>query len=351
MNWIVLFAPLWYLVVIRSKKLDKQQIIRLLEKYQHGACTHDEKKLVEEFFTTYQSGNEEWIDWKHGDQKEVSDRIYRGIQKNIYDQSSIVRRNIYKYAAALLIIFISSILVFQYNQEAKEIEVQNSQFITKTTQRGQKTNIVLGDGTFIRLNSESSLVYPSRFKKDLREVTLIGEAYFEVTKDSLRPFVIKSQDLVTRVLGTSFNIKAYPDTDMEVTVSSGKVQVLSSNDEVLNGLNQHVYLTANQQVSYNLLTNELIKKEVEINQYLAWKNDQIILNKVSMKEASSILERWFNVEIIFENKMIENCIIRSEYKNENLINILESMKFILGIDYRLEENNQIIISGESCKDT
>jgi len=334
--------------------LNKQQIIRLLEKYQYGACSEQERKLVEDFLASYQSENNQWVDWKHGDQEEIRDRIYNEIHTNIREEKSISRRisnlNIYKYAATVLLIFTVSILLFEYNQPREEIQVQDNRFITKTTLRGQKTNIVLGDGTFIRLNSESSLVYPDGFDKDIREVTLIGEAYFEVTKDSLRPFVIRSGDLVTKVLGTSFNIKAYPDNNMEVTVSSGMVQVQPS-DEGLNRLNQQIYLTPNQQVSYNSTTNELKKKEVDINQFLAWKNDQIILNKVSMKEASSILERWFNVEIFFENKAIEDCIIRSEYKNENLINILESMKFILGIDYRLEENNRIIISGESCKNT
>ena len=334
--------------------MNKQQIIRLLEKYQYGACSEQERKLVEDFLASYQSENSQWVDWKHGNQEEIRDRIYNEIHTNIREEKSISRRisnlNIYKYAATVLLIFTVSILLFEYNQPREEIQVQDNRFITKTTQRGQKTNIVLGDGTFIRLNSESSLVYPDGFDKDIREVTLIGEAYFEVTKDSLRPFVIRSGDLVTKVLGTSFNIKAYPDNNMEVTVSSGMVQVQPS-DEGLNRLNQQIYLTPNQQVSYNSTTNELKKKEVDINQFLAWKNDQIILNKVSMKEASSILERWFNVEIFFENKAIEDCIIRSEYKNENLINILESMKFILGIDYRLEENNRIIISGESCKNT
>ena len=334
--------------------MNKQQIIRLLEKYQYGACSEQERKLVEDFLASYQSENSQWVDWKHGNQEEIRDRIYNEIHTNIREEKSISRKisnlNIYKYAATVLLIFTVSILLFEYNQPREEIQVQDNRFITKTTQRGQKTNIVLGDGTFIRLNSESSLVYPDGFDKDIREVTLIGEAYFEVTKDSLRPFVIRSGDLVTKVLGTSFNIKAYPDNNMEVTVSSGMVQVQPS-DEGLNRLNQQIYLTPNQQVSYNSTTNELKKKEVDINQFLAWKNDQIILNKVSMKEASSILERWFNVEIFFENKAIEDCIIRSEYKNENLINILESMKFILGIDYRLEENNRIIISGESCKNT
>ena len=334
--------------------MNKQQIIRLLEKYQYGACSEQERKLVEDFLASYQSENNQWVDWKHGDQEEIRDRIYNEIHTNIREEKSISRKisnlNIYKYAATVLLIFTVSILLFEYNQPREEIQVQDNRFITKTTLRGQKTNIVLGDGTFIRLNSESSLVYPDGFDKDIREVTLIGEAYFEVTKDSLRPFVIRSGDLVTKVLGTSFNIKAYPDNNMEVTVSSGMVQVQPS-DEGLNRLNQQIYLTPNQQVSYNSTTNELKKKEVDINQFLAWKNDQIILNKVSMKEASSILERWFNVEIFFENKAIEDCIIRSEYKNENLINILESMKFILGIDYRLEENNRIIISGESCKNT
>ncbi len=334
--------------------MNKQQIIRLLEKYQYGACSEQERKLVEDFLASYQSENSQWVDWKHGNQEEIRDRIYNEIHTNIREEKSISRKisnlNIYKYAATVLLIFTVSILLFEYNQPREEIQVQDNRFITKTTLRGQKTNIVLGDGTFIRLNSESSLVYPDGFDKDIREVTLIGEAYFEVTKDSLRPFVIRSGDLVTKVLGTSFNIKAYPDNNMEVTVSSGMVQVQPS-DEGLNRLNQQIYLTPNQQVSYNSTTNELKKKEVDINQFLAWKNDQIILNKVSMKEASSILERWFNVEIFFENKAIEDCIIRSEYKNENLINILESMKFILGIDYRLEENNRIIISGESCKNT
>ena len=322
--------------------MDKKQVIRLLEKYQNGACSSDEIKLVEDFFSSYQA-DEDWIDWKHGDQTQVEQRIYLKLQKEIKSKST-PRVNIYKYAAALVILIVSAIVFYKYDPGSDKTPLTEKQFITKQTHRGQKTNIILGDGTFIRLNSESSLVYPTRFDKGLREVTLIGEAYFEVAEDSLRPFIIKSGELTTRVLGTSFNIRAYPNHHHEVTVSTGKVKVDSERGE-----EESIYLTRNQQVYYNLETHMLTKRDVDISQFLAWKNDHIVFNKVSMKEAASTLERWFNVEVVFENKAIENCIIRSEYKNENLINILESMKFILGIEYRLEDNQRVIISGESCE--
>src|SRR5690606_36092602 len=118
------------------------------------------------------------------------------------------------------------------------------------------------------LNAESRLLYPSRFRGGRREVTLVGEAYFEVAHQADKPFIIHSGKLITQVLGTSFNIKAYEnDPDIKVAVLTGKVGVRN-----LTGNQKAVFLTPNQEAVYNKAINSIGKQKVDASLSVSWKD-------------------------------------------------------------------------------
>ena len=323
------------------------EIKQLLDKYYHGLCNKKEKQLVEDFLESYQKESKTLLMNEEDIEEKMFSNIKIAISERKRGKNIHLWRNVLKIAAVILLIVISNWLIPNIFYE-KPPEIV---YLTKSTLRGQKSNIVLSDGTTIRLNSESSLIFPEKFTNGKREVTLIGEAFFEVTRNPTMPFIVHTDNLKTTVLGTSFNVKAFKDVDTQVTVATGKVKVapiLKSSTQEKREASSEVLLTPNQQATYNVSNNELVKKEVNIKSYLSWKESEIIFDKITFEEASLILERWFNIEIVFENETLKHCIVRSEYTNENLINILESLKFIHGIDYRFVENNRVVITGEIC---
>ena len=287
--------------------MNKVEMERLLEKYQRGLCSDSEKKLVEDFLQSYQKNNE-WIDWKHGDEDQTGERIYMKVRAAIEEKQEpgIFQRSL-RYAAIVAVLTAAAVL--GYLQFYQSSETPAIRMITKTTQRGQKANIVLADGTTIRLNSESSLTYPESFTNETREVKLTGEAFFEVARNEQKPFIVESGEINTTVLGTSFNIKAFPDKNIEVSVATGKVKVTSQS--VDQGTDKEVLLTPNQQAVYEP-SGSLQKREVDLSKYLAWQEGRIIFDEIPLGEAILILERWYNVSFVLETKLIANCIIRNE---------------------------------------
>jgi len=127
-------------------------------------------------------------------------------------------------------------------QEKVVTEVPEINWQTKTVPNGQKLSLTLWDGTVVKVNSGSTISFPEEFSDSLREVHLEGEAFFEVNRDILRPFIIKSGNVETVVLGTSFNVNAYPNQEqIKVAVAEGKVKVVGSNEA--NGEESEVIIT------------------------------------------------------------------------------------------------------------
>jgi transmembrane sensor len=149
---------------------------------------------------------------------------------SLYEQRNLRNRPIwFKYAAAALFLLVSAFAITLYRQNflvPKADAVLSNNIIEKATTTGQKMTIVFPDGTVVKLNSESSISFPEEFSKELREVTLSGEAYFDVAHYEDWPFIVKSKDTVTLVLGTEFNITAYPEEEnLIIALVSGSVHV------------------------------------------------------------------------------------------------------------------------------
>ncbi|MDN5210399.1 FecR domain-containing protein [Fulvivirgaceae bacterium BMA12] len=331
--------------------INKKHFEKLLKKYEAGLCNKNEMQVLMEFYQTYQK-NQNWQK-ELGDQEVLESELLHKINARIaksenvtttYHQKSILR-HILRVAAVIVIALIASFAVYQY---ASVPDNENDRVVMteKVTQKGQKSTIILSDGTQIRLNSDSKLIYPERFSNQEREVLLEGEAFFDVTKDEKRPFIIKSAGLTTKVLGTSFNVKAFPQEISQVTVASGKVQVTSGNSQ--SSINSHL-LVSGEQINYDPSSGQMLKIEVGIEQFLAWKDGILNFEEMDLHEATKILERWYGVTITFDNDSIRHCrIVRGTYKDENLFNVLKSFQYFLGFEYKVVDGNYIVISGNGC---
>ena len=191
-----------------------------------------------------------------------------------------------------------------------------TQLMAISTPRGKDYHLTLADGTQVWLNAESHLEFPDRFTGEKREVRLQGEAYFEVKKDIKHPFIVYSDYLTTRVLGTAFNVRARSGRDASVTLVSGRVLVKSQDvDQVL---------TPGQQAS--LTGSHLAVKTVDTYPYTQWKEGFFYFDNQSLFNIMQELARWYGVNVSFDdtskmNVRLHFVVERSKSLNEAIANL------------------------------
>ncbi|WP_020529371.1 FecR family protein [Flexithrix dorotheae] len=252
-----------------------------------------------------------------------------------------------KYAAVILLLLASGIFFWKnFHQDTQTSFAETPVITTKKTTRGQKMTLILNDGTEVKLNAETKLTYAKGFSPEKREVFLEGEAFFDVSKDTLRPFIIHSGSLSTRVLGTSFNVKAYPNQEqITVAVVSGKVQVVKKQKSDKAPKPTYFNLTPNEALVYEK-SNEAFKKQKvkNINAFIAWKNNHIIFEKSSFPEIVMVLERFYDVDFELKKKVVmgEKGLFTGEYNNEPLKNILESLSYAGDFKFEIKKSKVII---------
>lgn len=200
------------------------------------------------------------------------------------------------------------------------------------TPHGGEYRITLGDGTRVHLNALSALRYPVEFAADKREVELSGEAYFEVTKDA-RPFLVKTEKGVgVEVLGTTFNLSAYPGEICQTTLLDGSVKVS-------NGLGENRLLKPSQQASILPDGKEISVRTVDVAFYSSWVKGKILFKDCTLEDMMKVLGRWYDVEATYESEAVRKkrfgCHV-NRYANISLF--IEQLKRTGGIDARMEGN-------------
>jgi transmembrane sensor len=208
--------------------------------------------------------------------------------------------------------------------------------VVKTAELGQKRTIGLPDGTIVKLNAGSSLSYLQPFEGQERRVQLDGEAFFEVTKDANRPFIIEAGGLITKVLGTSFNISSYDDAaSVKVSVLSGVVQVESSRGQ------KEVLYPDMMGVLYKD-TENLNKTTFNEKEEFGWKDGIIYFKNNPLKEVFRRLEKWYGVDIKLDSDQILQGTYTGEFKNASLEKVLEGICYTSQLTYSVE-NEKITI--------
>ena len=241
--------------------------------------------------------------------------------------------------AAVIAIFIAAAYVMYLFQDdtSPKLKPVAVEIISKDNPAGQKTMINLPDGSVVWLNSLSSIDYPKFFSDSLRSLKLSGEAYFEVKKDSLRPFTVRSEGLITTAIGTSFNIKAYPEeNDVNVGLITGKISVKEVETE------REIVLNLNQGAIYNKLRKDFKEIDIDPEKILAWKNGILRFEGENFQEFIDKLEQWYGVEIIIVGEAPKNWNIRGEFEDEYLTNILTSISFNKEFNYNINRKEVIL---------
>jgi hypothetical protein len=271
------------------------------------------------------------------------------------------RNTAYKIAASiLLIISIGFFGLKFYFQESDNMTTgkitQNlsSNFVEEENNSTEKKQIILEDGSQITLYKKSQIRYPKQFSAQIREVYLIGQAFFKVTKNPKRPFWVYTNYISTQVLGTSFMVKALEnEKNIKVEVHSGRVSVYRREDLEKAKIQQKneligIILTPNQEVDYSITDARLLKSIISQPEVLVENSpNHFNFDETPIKEVFGILEKTYGINIIFDEKNMENCFLNASFSDESLY---DKLKLICKITHSTFEivDAQIIIHSKGC---
>lgn len=229
----------------------------------------------------------------------------------------------------------------------------SDEYIEEVNSSAANMLIHLSDGSVVTLGRESRLRYKKDYESDSsRHVYLLGEAFFEVTKDPYKPFFVHANEVVTEVLGTSFNVQARKeDTNVVVSVKTGRVSVYSakeltpSSDRVKNG----VILLPNQEVMYRREKQSFDRKLVEEPTIVApsVKQSDFLFDNTPVGDAFTILQEAYGVEIIFNDDILNNCFITAPLGSEPLFEKLQIICRTIGATYEIVDA-KVIITSSGC---
>ncbi|HEY9045347.1 MAG TPA: FecR domain-containing protein [Ohtaekwangia sp.] len=204
--------------------------------------------------------------------------------------------------------------------------------------------INLPDGSRVILNARSTLEYPASFEdKSSREVTLTGEGYFDIQHDVTKPFIVYTGEVKTIVLGTAFNIKAYPDEkNITVTVTRGRVKVSDARNVI--GI-----ITPDQQITFNKEEQASQQQTVDSRTVVAWSDKDIFFDDSTLEEVAQQLEQRFHIRITFDAAQLKECRFTATFvSGESLDQILTVICEFNGSHFSRDDNGNILISGGGC---
>jgi transmembrane sensor len=224
-----------------------------------------------------------------------------------------------------------------YTAVSAEGATKASRYNTLETSNGQQYQVVLPDGSHVWLNAASSLRYPVVFGKQERLVQLSGEGYFEVAHDKNKPFRVKTDDQLVEVLGTHFNINAYPDDQLsKTTLLKGRVRVSAPALK-----NKGVLILDPGQESI-LVGNTLLAQPADLEAAVAWRNGDFMFEGENIRSIMKKVSRWYNVEVIFEGDIPESRFGGTVSRFSNVTQVLRKLELTGKVHFKVEERRIIV---------
>ena len=322
---------------LRSSKAEIALLEKRLRDWVGQDC--DRKKQLEEVLSL-------WHDTAQLPDDGLWMESFASIKEQI-EQAPVSKFKVLKWWPAATAAAIIGALLFFIAGDKKTLPVNQNQAVwtTKTAAPGKIINVLLPDSSEIWLNSGSSISFPQNLKHaDIRTVKLNGEAFFKVKRDPAHPFIVKSQHIQTRVLGTSFNVRAWKNYSPEVTVLTGKVAV--SRDSA-GTQSTAVHLLPNQKVIYNTKLARLVRENIEdAKTSTDWRIGKMYFNKTPMEDVFQTISRKYAIKIV-PDRSFDNCELTAKFDNVSIKEVLRTLELTFEIHYTI--NKQIIyIKGGKC---
>lgn len=336
--------------------MEKTDYIRLFDKFLLKQASREEVEVLVRWLKSEGS----FQDWMDEEWDAVSSEIDMGLQERLLgeirqkisstdfsssdsgNKKAIVvrtkfRRWVPQIAAVLLLLIMTAYGVYSYTRDKM---IMPDMIVS--VEKGQKANITLPDGSLVWINSDSKLTYGSNFNDRERILFLEGEAYFEVIPDKKRPFVVNTNGISVKALGTSFDVKSYEDeAEISTTLMTGKVEV--------NALSGRHILFPNERIVFDKQTGMLKKGTVyDAKDYASWKDNTLSFEAESFENIVRVLERYYNTKIEFESESLKQYRFTGTPGNTSLESILQILSLTSPLDYEVKDN--VIILRENIKE-
>lgn len=321
----------------------------LLKKYFEGACSLDEKKQV---FKYLEQDDQSVLDEYIMEQAATGNRIESpaSLKKQFFNRLSSVidkpeQRKIiswkpattYRVAAGIVLLMTIGIVYWLTGNKKNE---KMQQMVTIHNRENFTHKIVLSDGTQVWLNPNSSISYnKSNFSDSSREVTMTGEAFFDVSHDASKPFRVASGNIITRVLGTAFNITAYKnEKNINVLLVRGRVQVSSGN--------QHLVLTPGQLLSYNNSSTNINVHNIQVDGKMdAFTSGKMVFDNIPLSTAINRIANAYAIHIDFKDSLLlKNKMITGAYARNTADEVLRRVLFIHGLKFKKKGEHEYSIN-------
>lgn len=325
--------------------MTSEDYIELIPRYLSGNASDSEVKLLEEWVlssaenkATFLAFKKAWIlsGMKAGGVQVDAVQEWQALSTQLFPEAKTIalppRRTFFlRIAAAVAVLLVAVFLMVQY--------LGGGDYMELATQNQIEENL-LPDGSQISMNQYSSVVYAPRRDKQYRRVELSGDAFFEVERDTARPFVIQAHDLEIEVLGTAFYVDAREDQpEVQVIVQSGTVSVKAGEAQVI--------LNAGEIGIYDKASGALSKQTNEDQNYMAWKTDVLIFEQTTLERVVFDLNRKFHARISISNPELNTCELTATYEGKSLEAILKIIEKTLNIK-AVQKDEEIIFTGKSC---
>jgi len=370
--------------------MTKKQVKKLFEKYINDECSSEEVELLNNYLDSFQDEDKLWSELKYDDEikqkllLKIKSQIETGSRRKVFSIGALL-----KYAAILIgiagfviayrhdtqtvnnkssLVVDKAITLRSSNDRLRHIDTKREQTLVNhegivvgkqkgklisfdkndeikevvyneiRVPNGKKIELLLSDGTAVHINSGSSLRFPINFIPDhKREVFLKGEAYFEVAKNLKSPFSVTTDDMQVKVLGTHFNVSSYQDAEVFAVLAEGSVTVSSTSsfdkEVLINRSGEKAALLKNDSINVNT---------VDLKDYLGWREGKLMFNDEPFVDILHKIERHYGVVIENDFSELSPVRFRGAFKEETIIDLLETFKESAGFKYEIEDNKILI---------
>lgn len=332
--------------------MDKKTNISLLECFMRGETSPDEEQILSDWLHSPEAEEQLSIyyqkTWQNSDNElvaEVQGRMFEQVKSQMRNatlelnrrkQKRMMRiKRLFQYAAIILLIIGAGIGGHLYTVSLTVPSTTDKNYLVQTG-KGQRANITLPDGTVVWLNSYTQLHYNENYGTTRRIVSLTGEAYFEVAKDKEKPFIVETEGMNVEALGTTFNVKAYKeDSRIVATLFSGSVRVSSDKDNII--------LSPDENATFERSSGKLIMHKLDNSSYAKmWRNNDLVFNGETLEEIAILLNRMYNVQIVFKSERIKKHRFSGVICNNSLDNVIELISLTSPITYETRGDTIIL---------
>ncbi len=249
------------------------------------------------------------------------------------DRSWLIR-----VAAILLVVVLTGLFAFMYLDDGTGDEPLAMQEVV--TEKGQRSNIHLKDGSRITLNSDSRVFYPREFSEELRKVHVEGEAFFRIAPEE-RPFYVYADEVVIQILGTEFNVRTCRNGDVEVVVASGSVDVryadLSADEQTL-----HLEEGDRAMMPGDRIAGPMVMRATDLEPHIGWLEYRYVFEDTPLSEIAKVLERSYGVDIAFADPELKSLRLSANFEGESIYEVLRVIELVLELEYEMDDHRILL---------